>query len=215
MDTIKPLTLEKIAQMKELLKELDISPSNHSLIQDNKIIFDYENKIYTTCMPNQNEQSLAEQEQNKFKIKLIQEDGTITRKRLIKVLKEKQDIDIADLESKKQELQEELQDVYIELSLISSDEEERIEEVRVKKNGIEEKFMEITIEVVEMLSPCIEEQVKGFYYKYLSYLCTSKQTGEEKTEKIWNSFEEYGKDRTGLTYRAIQNLQSLLISVKE
>lgn len=214
MDT-KPLTPEKMAQIKELLKELDISPSNHSLIQDNKIIFDYENKFYTIRMPNQNEQSLADQEQNKFKIKLIQEDGTITRKRLIKVLKEKQDIDIAELDKKKEELQKELQDVYMELAIIGSEDEEQIETVREKKNAIEEKFMEITIEVIEMLSPCIEEQVRAFYYKYLSYLCTSKQIGEDKTEKIWNSFEEYGKDGTGLTYRAIQNLQSLLLSVKE
>ena len=215
MDNIKPLTPQKMAQMKELLKELEISPSNNSIIQDNKIIFDYQNKFYTTHMPNQNEQSLAEQEQNKFKIKLIQEDGTITRKRLIKVLKEKQDVDIYKLEEIKEELQKELQDVYIELALINSDEEERIEEVREKKLGIEEKFMEISIEVIEMLSPCIEEQVRGFYHKYLSYLCTEKQIGENKTEKIWSSFEEYGKDGTGLTYKAIQNLQSLLITVKE
>lgn len=212
---IKTLTPEKIAQMKELLKELDMSPTNHSLIQDNKIIFDYQNKFYTTHMPNQNEQSLAEQEQNKFKIKLIQEDGNITRKRLINVLKEKQDIDILELENKKNKLQKELYDAFLELAIINSDEEERIEEVREKKNTIEEKFMEISIEVIEMLSPCIEEQVKCFYHKYLSYLCTEKQIGEDKTEKIWNSFEEYGKDGTGLTYQAIQNLQSLLLSIKE
>ena len=211
----KPLSPEKIAQIKDLLKEMDINPANQSLIQENKIIFPYQNKIYRVHMPNQMEQTLAEEAQNKLKIKLIQEDGTITRKRLIKVLKEKQDIDIVELEKEKEKLRQELQDIYLDLAIVSSDDFDKIEEIREKKNKIEVKFMEITIEVIEMLAPCIEEQVKAGYYKYLAYLCTDTQIQEEAFEKSWKDYDEFGKDGTGLTYKAIENLQSLLLSIKE
>ena len=212
---MESMTPEKIAQIKDLLKDMDINPANQSLIQENKIIFPYQDKVYVSHMPNQNEQTLAEQAMNKFKIKLIQEDGTITKKKLIKVLKEKQDIDISELEKKKEKLQNDLQDIYLDLATVHSDKEDKIEELRNKKNEIESKFMEITVEIIEHLIPSIEEQVKAFYYKYLSYICTEKQVAENKTEKVWKDFEDYGKDRSGLTYKAIENLQSLLLNVKE
>ena len=212
---MEQLSPKKIAQIKELLKEMDINPANQSLIQENKIIFPFKNKIYRVSMPNQKAQTLAEQTQNKFKIKLIQEDGTITRKRLIKALKEKQDIDIIELEKKKEKLRIELQDIYLDLAGVDSIEIEKIEELRKKKNKIESEFMDISIEVIEMLSPCIEEQIKAEYYKYLAYLCTEKQLGQDEFEIVWKNYEEFGQDDTGLTYKAIEYLQSLLLSIKE
>lgn len=211
----KPLSPEKIAQIKDLLKEMDINPVNQSLIQDNKIIFPFKDKIHRVHMPNQMEQTKAEETQNKLKIKLIQEDGTITRKKLIKVLKEKQDIDIDELEKEKEKLRQELQDVYLDLAILPSDDIDKIEDIKQKKNKIEVKFMEITIEVIEMLSPCIEEQVKASYYKYLAYLCTDTRIQEDAFEKSWKDYDEFGKDETGLPCKAIENLQSLLLSIKE
>lgn len=211
----KPLSPEKIAQIKDLLKEMDINPANQSLIQENCIVFPYQGKIYRVHMPNQMEQTLAEQAQNKLKVKLIQEDDTITRKKLIKVLKEKQDIDIVGLELAKEALRQELQDTYLKLAVVNSDELDKIEDIREEKNSIESKFMEISIEIIEMLAPCIEEQVKAEYYKHLAYVCTDTQIAEGAFEKTWKDYDEFGKDGTGLTYKAIENLQSLLLSIKE
>jgi len=212
---MEQLSPEKLAQIKTIIKELDITPSSHSLIQDNKIIFPYNEKVYRTRMPNQCEQTLAEQAQNKLKIALIQEDGTITRKKLIKILKEKQDIDISQLEKDKEKLRNDLQDKYLELAVIDSAELEKIENLRNEKNNIEIKFMEISIEIIEMLSPCIEEQVKAEYYKYLAYLCIEKQVSDDLFDSVWKTYEEFGQDSTGLSYKAIENLQSLLLSIKE
>lgn len=212
MEQLKP---EKIAQIKELLKDMDINPANQSLIQDNKIIFPFKDKIYRVRMPNQNEQSLAEQAQNKLKIKLIQEDGNITRKQLIKALKEKQNIDIIELEKTKENIRKELQDVYLDLAMVHSDESEKLQELKEKKAKIESNFMDISIEISEMLTPCIEEQVKTEYYKYLAYVCLEKQVEKEKFEPVWKSYEEFGLDTVGLSYKAIENLQSLLLNIKE
>ncbi len=212
---MEQLTPEKIAQIKGILKEMDINQTSQSLIQDNKLIFTKDDKIYRCCMPTQIQQTEAENKQNQLKVKLIQSDDTITRKKLIKVLKEKQDIDIIALEKDKEKLRQDLQDIYLDLAIIPSDDTEKIEEIRDKKNKIEENFMEITIEIVELLSICLEEQVKAIYYKYLAYACTEKQIKEESFEKIWANYEEFENDDTGLSYKAIDGIQTLLLNIKE
>lgn len=212
MENLSP---EKIAQIKAVLKEMDVNPANQSIIQENKIIFPFKEKIYRVKMPNQMQQTLAEQAQNKLKIKLSQEEGNITRNSLIKQLKEKQSFDVVELEKDKEKIREELQDVYLKLAVVPSEDVIKIEEFRNKKIEIESKFMEITIELIEMLAPCIQEQAKAEYYRFLSYICTEVQIAEEAFEPIWSSYDAYRTDGTGLTYKALEHLQSLLLSVKE
>lgn len=211
----KPLTPEKIAQIKDLLKDININQSNQSLIQDNKLIFIKDDKIYRCVMPNQIQQTEAEGKQNQLKVKLIQSDDTITRKRLIQVLKEKQDINVIQLEKDKEKLRSDLEDVYLDLAVIPTDNPDKIEEIRDKKNEVERKFMEITIEVMELLSPCIEEQVKTIYYKYLAYSCSEKQIKENEFKSIWANYDEFEKDDTGLSYKSIEAIQTLLLHIKE
>lgn len=214
MDT-KPLTAEKITQIKAVLQSLNIEESLHSVIQDNKALFVYKEKSYRVRMPNQKEQTLAEHVKAKTQIKLVQEEGNISRKQLINALKEKQDIDIAGLERIQEDIRQELHDTFLELALIDSIEIKKIEELTSKKQAVERKFSEIYIEISEHLSPCIEEITKAEYIRYLTYLCTEKQINKETHEPVWKDYEEYGKDETGLTYVAIDMLNSLLLSIRE
>ena len=214
MDT-KPLTPEKIAQIKDLLKEMDINGANQSLIQDNKLIFTKDEKIYRCSMPTQIQQTEAEARQNALKVKLIQSDNTITRKRLIKVLKEKQDIDIVQLEKDKEVILKELQDTQLDLAMILTEDKEKVQELSQKVLKIEEKFMELIIEIMTFLSPCIEEQVKVSYYKYLAYTCTEKQIQGDKFGKVWNNYSDFENDNTSLSHHALGAIESLLLNIKE
>jgi len=210
-----PLTPEKIAQIKDLLKEMDVNQANQSLIQDNKLIFTKNEKIYRCCMPSQIQQTEAEARQNQLKVKLIQSDDTITRKKLIQVLKEKQDIDIIQLEKDKEKVLTELQDTQLDLAMALSEDKKKVQELSAKVLKIEEKFMELTIEIMTFLSPCIEEQVKASYYKYLAYACTEKQIEGDKFEKIWKDYSDFEKDNTGLSHHAVGAIESLLLNIKE
>lgn len=210
----KPLTPEKIEQIKDILKDMDINQANQVLIQDNKLIFTKDNKVYRCCMPSQLQQTEAENKQNQLKVKLIQSDDTITRKRLIKVLKEKQDIDIVQLEKDKEKIQKELQDIYLNLAIVSTDDPDKIEEIRKKKNKKDNEFMEISIEIANMLGSCIEEQVQIIYYRYLAYTCTEKQIKENEFEKVWKDYKEFEKDDTGLSYKSIEAIQTLLLNIQ-
>ncbi len=211
----KPLTPEKIAQIKDLLKEMDVTGANQSLIQDNKLIFTKDSKIYRSSMPTQIQQTEAEARQNALKVKLIQSDDTITRKRLIKVLKEKQDIDIEQLEKDKDKILKELQDTQLNLAMTLSEDDDKIQKLSQEVLEIEEKFMEITIEIMTFLSPCIEEQVKASYYKYLAFTCTEKNIEKDKFEEVWKEYSDFENDNTGLSHHALGAIESLLLNIKD
>ncbi len=211
---MEKVSQERIDELKESLRDIQLNMDDKSLIQNNKFLFTYQNKNYSCRMPNQRELSEADQAQNKYKIILIQQEGTITKKKLIKILKEKQDIDIDALEKKKFKLQEDLQTVYLELAVVPTDNPNKINQIKEKKQAVEEEFMQISIEIVEMLAPCIEEQTKIQYYKYLSYLCTDKKIEDkDEFESVWKSFTEFENDNTGLSHKCIEGVQTLLLSV--
>ena len=69
METKKTKSYAEIA---EFVKDIDISVLNHSIIQDNKIIFPYNSKVYRCRMPSQIEETHAEGVKNKLKIQLLE-----------------------------------------------------------------------------------------------------------------------------------------------
>jgi len=209
------LTPAKIAQIKAVLKEMDVSSANQSLIQDNKVVFTYKDKIYRVRIPNQNEQTLAEEAQNKVKLRLTQEKGNRSRNQLIRDLKENNGLDVKALEKEKDKIKDELQDTYLELAVVPSDFPEKLEEIVKKKEEIEERFMEIFIELSEVLEPCIQEQAKIEYYRFLAYTCAEVQTAEDEFKSAWEDYDGYKNDATGLSLIVLTNLQSLLLSIKD
>lgn len=212
MDSEKSKSFNEIA---ELIKDIDISVLNHSIIQDNKIIFPYNDKVYRCRMPNQREETNAEGIKNKLKIQLIQQEDTITKKELIKVLKEKQNIDIKELSKECNKLKDDLFQIYLKLAPIPTDKVDEINDLKDEINTIEEKFLKVTYEIAENLTPCIEEQIKVAYYRYLSYACSEVQVKEEEFKPIWETFDAFEKDDTGLSYKCIDCLHKLLLHIKE
>lgn len=209
------LTPEKVAEIQNMVKDIDLSMANHSLIQDNKIIFTYDDKVYRCRMPNQIEQTYAESIKNKLKVQLIQEDGTITKKQLINVLRDKQNINIAELEQEKKKLKEELYFKYLKLVAVPSDKTSEIEDLKDEINDLDIQFLNITYEIAEHLSPCIEEQIQAEYYRYLSYACSEVQVKKDEFQPVWDTFEAFKTDDTGLSYKCIEYLHTLLLHIKE
>jgi hypothetical protein len=212
MDILSP---EKIAQLKAVLKEMDVSSANESLIQDNKIVFPYKDKIYRVRMPNQIEQTLAEEAQNKVKLRLTQEKGNRSRNQLIRDLKENNGLDVKALEAEKDGIKEELQYVYLELAVVPSEFPDKIEALIKKKEEIELRFMEIFVELAEVLEPCIQEQAKIEFYRFLAFTCAEVKTGKEDFTSVWETYDDCKKDGSGLSTLFLNNLQSLLLKIKE
>jgi len=208
------ITPEQIAQMKRVILETCSDNSNQAVIQDNKIIFPFKETIYRLKMPNQEEQADAENAQDRLKAELILKGHTITRRQLIKNLKEKQGIDIKELEKEKEEILKKYQDVLLDYATVDSKELGKIEDLRKQKNEREEELIDVIAEIAECLSPCLEEKARVEYYRYLAYLCAEKQTEKETYTPIWASYQEFKEDGTGLTMIAVDCMNKLLLDVR-
>ncbi len=206
---------EKIEKIKDLLNEIDMESFNESLIKDNKIIFILNEQVFRCHMPSQKVIALAEDLENRLKIKYLQLEGYVTRKKLKSILKEKQDIDIDDLEKQKEVLQEELKSVYLDLASTQTSEVEQLKELKEKKKKIEEKFTLLIIEITEYLTPCIEEQVRKKYYSFLTCYCTEKAIQNDEWEKVWKNLDDYEGDNSKLAYNATGYLQTLLLNYQD
>ena len=214
---MQPLSEEKLERVKQLISELDSNSFDQAIIQDNKIVFPYEKDIYRCKMPSQKIQSICEDDKNKYQVNLLQEGGYKTKNQLKVILKESQGIDIDALQKKKDEIHRRLKDAYIDLAQTPTDNKDKLHKNRENVAKIKSELIESSFEICEHLAPCLEERVLKRYYEYVTYLCTEKQvTGEEdKWCKVWNSFEDFENDETILSYKSVQNLRSLLMSIRE
>lgn len=206
---------EQISKIKDLLNELDMESFNESLIKDNKIVFIIDDQVYRCKMPSQKVMALAEDLENRLKVGYLQTEGYVTRKKLKQILKEKQDIDIDDLEKQKEVLQEELKSVYLDLAVTQTLEVEQLKKIKEKKHKIEEKFMVIVIEITDHLKPSIENQIQKKYYDFLTFHSTEKIIQDEEWERVWKTLDDYENDNSKLAHQAVGYLQTLMLNVRD
>lgn len=207
--------MENIERIKELINDLDMDSFNQSLIKDNKIVFVLDEQVFRCHMPSQKTIALAEDLENRLKVQYLQTDGYVTRKRLKQILKEKQNIDIDDLEKQKEKLQKQLKDVYIDLAMTQTNEDEQLKKLKENKKQIEEKFTYLIIEITEHLKPSIEDQIQQKYYRFLTYNCTEKAIQNAEWEKVWNTIEDYESDNSKIAHNAVGYLQTLLLNCRD
>ena len=196
----------------EVLTELMKDEINPELIQNNKIHFRVSDDIYRVRMPNQKENSNATGYKNKTYIRLIQEDNTLTIKQLKKILKEKKDIDIDDLDKKASELEKEMTQVYLTLAKKKSSEKKSINKLKEELQSIRDKRLVLILEKAEYLSPAIENQAQDEYYRFLTAMCTDKLIDKknDKWEQVWISFNKYEQDDSKLPYLSLGRLTELV-----
>ena len=209
---------KKNSGLQETLEELDEDFLSPDLIQDNKLNFTINENLYRVRMPNQREVSQAEERKNSLYIKLIQRDGTLTKKKLKKILKEKQDIDIEKMQEEANKLEKKLFDLYISLAQCKSSEKKTIADFKKQIAEVKNKRMIIILDSAEYLSPSIESQVENDYMKYLTAICTEKYTEEDRKtglwSPVWSSLEVYEEDSSNIAIKAIAYLTHLLINIR-
>lgn len=200
---------------KELLDILDNPLDNASLIQDNKIIFVLENYVYRCRMPNQKERTLALDKRDELKTQLLLKGTFLTKNQIKKLLKEKQNIDIDLLEQEKEKDINVLKNLYLELAILPSSQEEKIEKI---KNQIQEAKLIYTkkiYEITEYLSGSIEDKLDKEYIEYLTYLCTEKNIKDDVWGKIWDSYDDYQTKNTKLEIKSVEYMANLLIHSRD
>lgn len=205
--------MEQQLSWNEIQKELDTTVLAEDLIKDNKFPFIYNKEMYLVRMPNQAEIAEARAIYNARKNKLSLVAENMFEKKLRKVLKEVQDVDIEQLEKDVETI--DIQIVQIELSgnKLKDSEETAIQNLKTKKENLWNHRRELTDEIAGYLAPSIENQAKDEQYNYLAAVCTEKcvDKKENKWESVWKDFEGYKKDSSTLPYMALGALTKLLL----
>jgi DNA repair exonuclease SbcCD ATPase subunit len=179
------------------LSELESFTLNPELIQDNKIHFSFDNKVFRVRMPSQKELMEAERLKNTHQVRLLKEEDTLTTKQLKALLKEK-GIDTDALQKELEKLGEELYEEYMVLANTIDDDEKGIEKSKKIIEEIKQKKYELIDEISNHLTPAIEIQAENYYMCVLTASCTervlTKENGYEY-EKVWKDLDEYMADR--------------------
>jgi len=198
--------------IQDVLEELKKDQLNTELIQDNKLPFDHNGLFYRISMPSQRDNSQATNYKNKRYIQLVQEDNTLTIKQLTKLLKEKQNIDIEEMDKEAKTLEDKMTQLYLSLSQKKDNDIKGIEKLKTELDVVRDKRLEIVLEKAEKLAPAIENQAHDDYYRFLTAMCTYQLLDEKNDEwcKVWKTFDDYQKDNSKLSYLALGKTTELI-----
>lgn len=206
------LNQEQIENIKQILRDINISNTNQSLIQDNKIYFSHDGKSYRCEMPDQIQQVEAEDFKDIYKMENMKKFPMEVQLR--KQWKEN-GVDIEEMEKERQKIRDEYQFQAITGASILSHEKEKLTKHYKVMEELEEKLMQILIQIEEHLSTSLEKKVLRQYYRKLASLCCQKRNEKGEWISAWNNFDEFEKDKSTLPYKAIARIQSLLLQTRE
>ncbi len=195
-----------------VFEELQKDIKNPELIKANMLHFKYEEDLYRVIMPTQENIAIANAVRDEKFIELIQKDNSLTLKRLIIILKEKQDIDIEKMNGDIKELETKLTDTYMLLAKCKDGEDLKIIRLKNELDNIKDKRINIIMEKTGFLSSAIENQAQDIYYNYLTAVCTEKKI-EGEWVKLWKSLNEWKKENRTLAFVALGKLTDLIMSV--
>jgi len=206
-----------LAKIKDILDSMEVKIDNTSLVQDNKIVYKFNDRLYRCRMPSQRERAEAEDFKNKIQIRLMSEGGYKSRSQLKKILKENGTIDLNSLEAEKLQLQDDLKQVWLDMAILLDEDQSAIDIMKAKAIEIENKHYDICIEIANYLSPSMEDRVEKEYVEYLTYHCTerTKLDSIEGWEPVWKSFKEFQDDTTYLPNKAVVILTHLLLNTRQ
>lgn len=210
----------KLEQIKDILASLNDTILQSHLIQDNKYTFNFQDKLYRVKMPSQRDKVNANDIMNKLYMKLINENMKLpenerhkTRVQLKQALKDSGLIDIAQLEKNKADLYKELNNLYNELAQVLSENIETIKQYEQKIIPIRDEFQKVSITIANYLQASIEDRKEKVYYEYLTYTCT-EYLENNNWVKVWNQFEDYQNETSGLEDKAAEGMIALLMNTQ-
>ena len=203
--------MDKQKILNDSIQDLEVNNFNPGIIQDNKLVFVMNEKTYRVRMPIQSEQALCDHKRNLTQLEYLRSEGCITKKQLIRQLKENNIFNVEQVEERRDELTKELKQVWFMLATQSSEKKVAISDLKEKIATIQHELKSLAIELATQLSPSMESRLEKFTVEYLSFLCTDVLDGKE-WKKVWETFEDYQKASSDLTDHCAGNLTWMLLS---
>ena len=191
---------ESLLYLKEKLNEIEQNPFTEAIIKDNRIPFNHEKKLYRCVMPSQSNLMNAKDYEDETRVRLLRKKDSISKVKLIKLLKKNQDIDIEKFEKDRQKIISQINEVYLTLNRVSDLNKDRIDELTNKIQKLVNEFQNIGYQISKNLSSCIENKQEVAFIRFLTSRCTEIQDSEGNWTKVWKEFENFENDNSTLTF---------------
>lgn len=194
------------------LKELDDLEEMESLIQDNTIEFSYDNQTFRVRKPNRSEKLDIRSMKNKKQNELLKDPANVTEVELIEILlKRPIPVDVPKMRQEVKTLQQKIDNLAIRLTEcpFPNDREKIVEQI----HSVRYEQVAIQYRISDLLSSCVEKQLKDFVQEYIVYSVLEKKadTGWGKYLKSYELFMNSCSDSDDrLIYRATYYMALLL-----
>lgn len=208
--------MENDLTLQEILKTIETDLSDPSIIQDNKIIFSYGDKVYRVRMPSQLEETLAQNAKSTLFGRLLVTDGYYFKDKLRQILKEKQNVDINELEEQKRQINIKIQDVQLSLAPKLDDEQKTIDRLRNKIIELQTLRIEFSIKINQYMSCSIEDSMEREYIQTLTAYCTEALDKDEEKEswsRVWKNVKEFQDDDSLFANKVMAYMSYLMLNV--
>ena len=196
---------------KEALKalaEIEDTVRMENLVKDNKIEFKIDDKTYRVRKPEFAERQEIDAVRRKKYLAFVKDETYLFRKQWIAQYKTK-GIDIEAMENKVRALDAEIKDVLLRLA--KSQEPKDITLLKEQILKLRDEQFNTSIEVTDLLSHSIENQLMIFVNSYTTYLVLEKKV-EDKWIRAYNDYEEFMKSEDKAIEQAFYYINMLIYS---
>ena len=213
MENTQGIDRQKIlAEVTEKLNELDELQEVEGMIQNNTIEFQYNGTIYRVRKPNRREREELRLVKNKKQTQLLKDPNNVTEEELIKILLDRSiPVDIPKMRQDIRAFQQKIESLAVDITETASkpDRDKLIEQAE----SLRYEQLNLQYRINELLSSCVEKQLKDFIQEYLVYVVLEKKADADWV-KYFKSYDEFmdsaNEDDDNLIYRAAHYMAALL-----
>jgi len=213
MENAQGIDRQKIlAEVTEKLNELDELQEAEGMIENNTIEFQYNGSIYRVRKPNRREREELRLVKNKKQTQLLKDPDNVTEEELIKVLLDRSvPVDIPKMRQDIRTFQQKIESLAVDITETASkpDRDKLIDQAE----SLRCEQLNLQYRINELLSSCVEKQLKDFIQEYLVYIVLEKRT-DTNWVKHFKNYDEFmnsaNEDDDNLIYRAAHYMAALL-----
>jgi hypothetical protein len=201
-----------LAEVNERIKELDDLQETEDMIRDNTIEFQFDLKTYRVRKPGRRERQELREIKNKKKNQLLRDPENVTEEELIQLyLNRSQPVDIPKMRLDIKTLQHKIDQVAVRI--IETPHPKDRDELEKQAEALKYDQIALQYRITELLSTCVEEQLKNYVQEYLVYLLLEEKTADG-WQRHFQSYDDFmncdDDDEDRLIYRATYYLSVLL-----
>lgn len=209
----KEESMENNGERKEIAKEalkalaeIEDTVRMENLVKDNKIEFVVNKENYRVRKPEFGERQEIDLARRKKYLGFVKDETYLFRKQWIEQYKTK-GIDIVAMETRVRLLAGEIKDTLLRLA--TTQEPKDIAQLKQAVINLREEQFQISMEVTDLLSYSIEDQITVYVNSYTTYLVLEKKINDEWV-RAYKSYEEFEKMNSPVIEQAFYYINYLI-----